>query len=71
MYGRLTGSDRAPLVPDLIILDYMWTHEDGSWTLLQLLNLDRLLAVLTEALAAREVETAADRWECPVMAVRG
>ncbi|MDP9470998.1 MAG: response regulator [Chloroflexota bacterium] len=29
------------LCPDVIILDYMWANEDASWSLLQMLRMDR------------------------------
>ena len=32
------------LKPDLIILDYMWPEEDGGWSLLQMLRMDRRTA---------------------------
>lgn len=30
----------AELVPDLIVVDYMWPHSDNEWTLLNLLRVD-------------------------------
>lgn len=32
------------LTPDLIILDYMWPEEDGGWSMLQMLRMDRATA---------------------------
>ena len=34
------------LKPDLIILDYMWPEEDGGWSLLQMLRMDRRTAAV-------------------------
>ncbi len=31
----------AELAPDLIIIDYMWRHDDLNWSLLQMLRMDR------------------------------
>ncbi len=45
--------------PDLIVLDYMWATEDASWSLLQMLRMDRETAAIPIVLctgAAREVE---------------
>ena len=47
------------LRPDLIVLDYMWANEDASWSLLQLLRMDRETAAIPIVLctgAVREVE---------------
>lgn len=46
------------LAPDLIVLDYMWATEDASWSLLQMLRMDRQTAEIPVVLctgAAREV----------------
>lgn len=32
------------LRPDLIILDYMWPEEDGGWSMLQMLRMERATA---------------------------
>jgi CheY-like chemotaxis protein len=32
------------LKPDLIVLDYMWSEEDGGWSMLQMLQMDRATA---------------------------
>ena len=45
--------------PDLIVLDYMWATEDASWSLLQMLRMDRETAAIPIVLctaAVREVE---------------
>jgi DNA-binding response OmpR family regulator len=50
------------LNPDLIVLDYMWAHEDDSWALLQLLRMDPATATIPIILctgAVREVEALA------------
>jgi CheY-like chemotaxis protein len=47
------------MCPDLIVLDYMWAIEDASWSLLQLLRMDRTMAKVPIVLctgAVREVE---------------
>ena len=47
------------LAPDLIVLDYMWAIEDASWSLLQMLQMDRRTAAIPIVLctgAVREVE---------------
>ena len=30
--------------PDLVVLDYMWAEEDGGWSMLQMLRMDRATA---------------------------
>ena len=50
------------LNPDLIVLDYMWAHEDDSWSLLQLLHMDPETTTIPIVLctgAVREVEALA------------
>src|SRR5829696_1746988 len=50
------------LKPDLIVLDYMWAHEDDSWSLLQMLRMDPATAAIPIVLctgAVREVEALA------------
>lgn len=50
------------LRPDLIILDYMWADEDGSWSLLQMLRMNPTTASIPIILctgAVREVEALA------------
>jgi CheY-like chemotaxis protein len=47
------------LKPDLIVLDYMWAHEDDSWSLLQMLRMDPATTAIPIILctgAVREVE---------------
>src|SRR6476660_4990029 len=47
------------LAPDLIILDYMWSSDDGGWSLLQMLRMDPRTAQIPIVLcigAARDVE---------------
>jgi CheY-like chemotaxis protein len=47
------------LAPDLIILDYMWSSDDGGWSLLQMLRMDPRTAPIPIVLctgAVREVE---------------
>ena len=51
------------VVPDLIILDYMWADEDASWSLLQMLRMDPGTADIPIVLctgAVREVGALAD-----------
>jgi len=50
--------------PDLIILDYMWAEEDGGWSMLQMLRMDRTTAKTPIVLctgAKREIEELGDR----------
>ena len=52
--------------PDLIVLDYMWATEDASWSLLQMLRMDRETAAIPIVLctaAVREVEALRDHLE--------
>ena len=52
----------AALQPDLIILDYMWAHDDHGWSLLQMLRMDPGTAAIPIVLctgAVREVEALA------------
>ncbi len=54
------------LNPDLIVLDYMWANEDASWSLLQMLRMDRETAAIPIVLctgAVREVEALAGHLE--------
>ena len=51
------------VVPDLIVLDYMWADEDASWSLLQMLRMDPGTADIPIVLctgAVREVGALAD-----------
>ena len=50
--------------PDLIILDYMWAGDDGGWSMLQMLRMDRLTARTPIVLctgAKREITELGDR----------
>ena len=56
----------AALAPDLVVIDYMWAEDDGGWSLLQLLRLDRRTAGIPIVLctgAVREVEALRGRLE--------
>ncbi len=49
----------AELAPDLIIIDYMWRHDDLNWSLLQMLRMDRRtkhISVILCTGAVREVK---------------
>lgn len=49
----------AALRPDLIILDYMWSTSDDSWSLLQMLRMDprmRAIPIVLCTGAVRQVE---------------
>ena len=49
----------AALRPDLIILDYMWSTSDDSWSLLQMLRMDprsRAIPIILCTGAIRQVE---------------
>ncbi len=52
------------LKPDLIILDYMWAGDDGGWSMLQMLRMDRTTAKTPIVLctgAKKEVADLGDR----------
>ena len=47
------------VVPDLIILDYMWADEDASWSLLQMLRMEPATAQIPIVLCTGAVREAA------------
>ena len=50
--------------PDLIILDYMWAEDDGGWSMLQMLKMDRVTGPIPIILctgAKKEVGELGDR----------
>lgn len=58
-YALKNMEEVVRLAPDAIILDYMWAEEDGGWSMLQMLRMNRPTSQIPIVLctgAARKVE---------------